>query len=655
MSHAAPAQPSVTCELDAPLQEALLAKLTRDAFQEGTKAAKYFAEQGLNSWNNYWNRPVDTAAADPYKNHSGGYPQGLAFPPTHAQESLGKQRSDPTLISIIDLERLSEIQEARQGQLVNPIATIQLPGGCNFLSFNPTGLSLFTSSAKGDVSFVWCLMRMIHGSITTATGDQPEPGNHPSVRQIARYIRMTPSNPIDVVWTRPKGEKLAILTDRGTVHIHDLPTSAFRWPPPARAGHLSPAASPLQRATDARASSTPQSTISSAMSFATGTAHSLSAAAKWRPSFSGASISGLAASAGVKGGRIVAAGLSKSMGAASGTVSNIRHMGENRLSVPGAPKSVAPGAVALLSSKYQDAIGITGAGTVRLHAIRLSSADGGKNKRSVAGERISELAVPKIDAAAAVALAGSEPTGARPDGLNVRGQWCPEAAAHHPHAPPQPLSFAEIETSTPHRPLRGDRRVSMQVYADDARFGREDLEDWVFGDEIETLAAGGAGEGSMELAGQEQRTAPLEAFRPEQGQMRHAPSFDDDDDGDEDGGGGGALPVPPASELHRVGRDRGQRRGSRGAGRGRGLPELEDLIDVGPEVEDEGAEHEHEQEEEREQEEEHEHEPARHQRHGRSRGDRGGFVGHEAAPSEAGYAEEGEDEFPFGQNSEFGM
>jgi hypothetical protein len=47
---------------------------------------------------------------------------------------------------------------------------------------------------------------------------------------------MTIARIVDVVWTSPHGERAAMVTEPGTVHILDLPASAFTWPPPRRRG-----------------------------------------------------------------------------------------------------------------------------------------------------------------------------------------------------------------------------------------------------------------------------------------------------------------------------------------------------------------------------------------------------------------------------------
>lgn len=485
MSHTSPAQPSPNCEAETPLEDPFLTKVARDSIQEVTKGTRWAAQQSYNVVKSYWTKADAQSPPDMNSANLGYGQQQAAFPPTHAQENASRWKPAQTCVSIVDLERLSESHSGRQEQMIHPSATFPLRNGCRFISFNPTGLSLFTANAKGDVSYVWCLMRIMHGSIATPSGDVAAADSHASVRQIARYGRMTESNIVDVVWTKPRGEKFAILTDKGTVHIHDLPASAFRWPPPAR--HTSPASTPGLASETSSQQSQSKGRFGGAVSWMTNTAQNLQTVAKNRPPITGSSLGGLAYAGGAKASRIVGSTVSRSVGAVSGMASNVIHSGENRTRLPGESKArVVAGAVSLLSSKYQDALAITGGGLVRIHAIRLSVTDGGKGKRSVAGEQISQLDVANIDGADHV-------PGQSPTGLTVRGQWFADTKSHgfRPNqTQPQPLSHAEIETSTPYRPFHNDHRVTMNTYANDAVFDRETMEDWEFGEEFETVDVG---------------------------------------------------------------------------------------------------------------------------------------------------------------------
>jgi hypothetical protein len=97
---------------------------------------------------------------------------------------------------------------------------------------------LLTASRKGDVQYVWDLMRITHGKGDTAgmqelinqPGASSEPQG-PLVRQVARFARMTVASIIDVVWSAPRGDRLALVTENGTAHVFELPQSAFAWPP----------------------------------------------------------------------------------------------------------------------------------------------------------------------------------------------------------------------------------------------------------------------------------------------------------------------------------------------------------------------------------------------------------------------------------------
>src|SRR5207247_9069093 len=111
------------------------------------------------------------------------------------------------------------------------------PNGCSFLSFAQNGLMIVTASKKGDVQHVWDLMQMRHCRARAFISDDSTSSgivsNPPSlhVRQVARYARLTTSSIVDVIWTVPTGEQLAIVTKKGTVHVYDMPRDAFLWPP----------------------------------------------------------------------------------------------------------------------------------------------------------------------------------------------------------------------------------------------------------------------------------------------------------------------------------------------------------------------------------------------------------------------------------------
>lgn len=502
-SHTAPSQPPITCELDTPEGESLFNRVARDMTQEFIKGARWVSDQGMQAWKNYWNKsePQTQTGADLYTGHPPPLPQGQQhFPPTHAHdESPTRPSTQPALVSILDLEKLSEGQDIKPPVSLQPVATFQVPFGCSFVSFAPSGLVLLTATAKGDVQHVWDLMRMVHGGYISSTDKFSRKG--PVVLQIACFTRMTVASLVDVVWTEPSGERFAIVTDRGTVHIFDLPPSAFRWPPPRRLAR--PATAPGQTSTREEPETVHPpalagSTLSAAMGMMNVRAQPLLAAVRTRPKSIGRAVSGLStlnftAGAGAKGGKAVAAGFSKSVGAATGTVNTIRHLGENRLHLPGPPHTVTPGCVKWLNGKNRGNIAVVGRGSLKIYGVHKStSVTAGQRRPSVVGGKPVELNLPDIsdetNTPAVRAYLADEPPPA------LGGYWSP-GSGHNPTAAAtrsnaHPLSYAEIETNAPYQPFHTDRRINLHVYTDNSSVSDfhhlDDPNPWFFGEAIPT-------------------------------------------------------------------------------------------------------------------------------------------------------------------------
>ncbi|MCJ1438336.1 hypothetical protein MMC27_007724 [Xylographa pallens] len=507
-SHTSPAQFQVTCELENHDEETLFDRVARDVTQEVIKGARWVGSQGIQAWNSYWNKPPGLHTPSESVPHSGFAQQSQpTFPPTHANDDRNRVSSLPTLISIIDLEKLSDGQMTRPGLAANyqPIATFALPSGCSFVSLNPTGLSLLTASRKGDVTYVWDLMRVVYGRRSML--DSPEKttvGGGAVVRRIARFPRMTVANIVDVVWTEPKGERLAMVTDRGTVHIYDLPVNAFQWPPLRQLAR--PVTAPSGQGAVGTASSNDDASTRGGGTFlnmVTGRAQPLLAAVRGRPpnitnaisGFGGFNITaGAAAGAGAKGGKAVVAGISKSVGAATGTVNTIRHLGENRLHIPGAPHSVKRGCVRWLSGKDRSLLAVVGKGVLRVHDVRQSTVvKAGRRRPSVIGGQPVEFPIPTNPARPNNVHNNLLVT--ENNSVSLGGYWPQSTARSHPAKVPQhaihPLSFAEIETNAPYQPFHTDHRITMNVYEEDPAAGDvhhlHDSAAWVFGEDIPSI------------------------------------------------------------------------------------------------------------------------------------------------------------------------
>ena len=518
-AHTAPSQPPVNCELDNPAGDSALNRIARDVTQEVIRGARWVGDQGMQALRNYWHKPQDTTSLAKHQHTQSAPVSEIGFPPTHAHDDrTNKVNRQPVLVSILDLEILSRNQDSKPAVALSPIATFSLPGGCSFLSFAPSGLSLLTASAKGDVQYVWDLMRMMCGrSAMVFSSDDLARDQGPNIRQVAQYTRMTIANIIDVVWTEPKGDRLGIVTDRGTVHTFDLPQSAFQWPPPRRL--VRPTMAAGQCSSDGLGSSKVDSTVSSgsafnsAMSMVNGRTQPFLAAVRGRPPSIGGAVAGfggfnITAGAGAKGGKVVAAGISKSVGAAAGTVNTLRHLGENRLHIPGSLNMITPGSVRWLTGRDRNSIAVTGGGLLRIHNVKQSvNSNPGKRRPSVFGAKPVEIILPEVPSNRSSTFI----EGASADGVDVRsphGYWVGSgttAPRHRPRSAKEtthPLSYAEIETNAPYQPFHTDRRIGLHIYEDDDddNFKVAHLDDkspWVFGEEIPTIALSTGTTGSI--------------------------------------------------------------------------------------------------------------------------------------------------------------
>ena len=510
-SHTSPAEPQVNCELDTPDKESILNKVARDFSQEVIKGAKWVGGQGIQVWNSYWKQPDPNPQTHPnsFSKTTTAPQMPQAFPPTHAHEDVSlRTNKQPALVSIIDLEKLSDSQHSKPSVALQPIATFSLPYGCSTVSFAPSGLTLLTASAKGDVWHVWDLMRIAHGGANNNSLRDYNPSGRESdvgqtVRQVAHYPRLTEARIIDVVWTEPRGERFALLTERGTVHIHDLPLSAFQWPParrvlrPATASNNStPAEHDQDHALRPRSSS---NTFSGALDMVTGRTQPLLANLRGRPAsipnpFFGLSGLGFTAGAGVKGTKAVAAGFNKTVGAAAGTVNTIRHRGENRLTLPGSSQMTVAGCIKWLGGKYHGHLAVTGGDLVRIYSIQQSTIEkGGQRRPSVVGRRPVEYSIPGTSGnSIKIAHLAKSPLNhdIKQTSTSPHGYWLSPASGHGPKAlrnNPHPLSCAEIETNAPYQPFHTDRRINFYVYNDELGSIMQhssDARPWVFGENI---------------------------------------------------------------------------------------------------------------------------------------------------------------------------
>jgi hypothetical protein len=389
------------------------------------------------------------------------------FPPTHASDTISRE---PDIVSIIDLKTLSTV------------ATFQPPKGCSFLSFTPSGLGILTASKKGDVQYVWDLMQMKHVKSVVMINDGTTTETAiPRVRQIAKFERMTPSKIVDVVWEPALGERFALVTKKGTVHLFDLPQTAFRWPPPRRIGTIRPATAPSNPVSSVEPSTTPAGGfLASALNIASKAPPMLASLRGRAPSIGqsiagvGATGVGTASATGVMGGRAVAAGLSKSLGAATGTVQNLRHAGETRLHIDSLAANPAPGMIAFGRRGQRPVIVVLDKGCVKSYnvtKVQMRDKSNRMQMTSVFAKKALSFKLPHISSLAANSLARqlqNDQTPQDEESQGLSGFWPakPRLASASPARLSHPLSHAEIESNAPYQPFHSDPRVNLFVYSD---------------------------------------------------------------------------------------------------------------------------------------------------------------------------------------------
>ena len=499
-SHTAPEQPPVTCQLDTPLAESFFNRMARDATQEFVKGARWVGSQGVQAWNKYWSKPPDQGQHDSGQAdaHPMAPPPQPYFPPTHAQDSIStRAKNGPALVSILDLETLSQSQQWKDSVALQPVATFSLPNGCSTLSFAPNGIQMFTASSKGDVQQVWDLMQIMHGE-NERTGRAGTNITGPVVREIARFTRITEARIIDIAWAHPNGQTLALATDKGTIHVYDLPPSAFYWPPLRRSKRVfeSPAkeAQDESKSNEKSLSELPGGGLGSAFGMIAGKTQPLISAVRGRTASTGSSLPGFSgftstASAGAKSGKAVAVGINRSFtAAATGTVNTFRHLGENRINLPGFSKSLLVGCMNWRVDKGETLLAVTATGLVRVHTVRQGTGStAGRRRSSAVGSKPYEMTVPQTsEGHPSSRNAVEQGTRSPPESFWKGSTSRPPSRLREPDT--HPLSYAEIETHAPYQPFHTDRRVNFHIYSKDSTPSDEQAvhseDPWIFGEPL---------------------------------------------------------------------------------------------------------------------------------------------------------------------------
>ncbi|KAL1311715.1 hypothetical protein AAFC00_001815 [Neodothiora populina] len=239
-AHVSPPPPSVTCEVDAPFSNTLFDRVAKQATQELRKGAQWVGEQGKQAWNAYWRRSSPTQSDAIHQNlQSPPQTDTTVFPPTHAQSNDPHPiLVEPASVSIIDLKKMLDYEESPAKGALTPISTFCLPDGCSFMSFAPGGLALLATNQVGDASTIWDLSQITNGRSCAPFSSTSDFGS-PYVSMAARFTRQTPSVVLEVAWSA-HGQRLALLTLKGTIHLHEVPLPSSRSSLTHNGGALSP-------------------------------------------------------------------------------------------------------------------------------------------------------------------------------------------------------------------------------------------------------------------------------------------------------------------------------------------------------------------------------------------------------------------------------
>ena len=465
-----PHLPVATSSVDL-ISDSFVNKIMRETTQELISSAKWVGQQGLQAWHSYWNKSPSPQPQPPARSP----PPPNQFPPTHGSPGRPAPK-EPGLVSIVDAEALAT------STTVNPITSFMPPQGCSFLSFSPSSLALFTASSKGDVQNIWDLLRIHHTKPSPLQATvSPNESSGPLVRQIAQFSRMTVARIVDVSWAEPHGERLAMVTERGTVHLLEMPFSAFMWPPPRR---RQPPKEKTPETTE---------TTSSAVSIATGAFGAAYQAAKPfvsrsrrasanMPAGNGNTLKGSAA----HGGRVIAAGISSSLGKTGTAINQFRHAGENRVSLPMSTSLPQASCVKWVRGHKSQSLYTLSNGLIRIfpNKTRRTSV---QSKRTSRPTRYKDIKVPSLpDDMIAPAIRQIVDHGAQEEVLDLTDRDM-EAGANtltlnqsRQKPPSVDLSMgaaipqAEIESSAPYQPFHTDRRITLCEYVNEAASTRLD-------------------------------------------------------------------------------------------------------------------------------------------------------------------------------------
>lgn len=468
-----PQPPAVNCSTDAPDTQKLLGQLGRIVTQEFVKGAKWVGEQGYQAWNNYWNKPApgQPAGSPPMRwpAPDRAAQQPAQYPPTHGEGIPANLIvPEPTLVCIIDLEKLANTRTISSSSPPHPLITFKNPLGCSFISFAPSGLALFTASGKGDVQIVWDLMQILYTKSSLLQPRRRSEPSGPRVRQVAIFTRLTAARIVDVVWTSPQGSRIAMITEHNTIHLRELPQSAFSWPPPRKRGSkheedIVPV--------ESHELLNPSSTVaSSALTAVKGFATLATAVrAKAHNGLNRQPITARGVTTTV--GQGLAAGVSKSLGAATGTFKNFRTAADSRLHLPQSSNILRAGSMKWLGTQRGDSLAVVNNGVISIYVLKTTShaakSEQGGYLSARPAMQLRIPSIPDVDLAPKLmrVLGHVDQMGDRqhhnPSAMTWKLGSATATAADASSGTESSIPHVEIESTAPYQPFHTDRRVGL--------------------------------------------------------------------------------------------------------------------------------------------------------------------------------------------------
>ncbi|KAM3419374.1 hypothetical protein BST61_g5304 [Cercospora zeina] len=451
-THAAPPPPPVTCEV------------------------KGF-EMGLQGW-----KELTQPSPLGLRTNHDRLLQQEEFPPTKAPKNDLRTAKEPALVSLIDLDNLLVWETQRPKYAPVPMSTFALLDGCNFVSLSSTGTRLLTSSRKGEVSMIWDLAQVAHGTPKRHDSTRLEFSTCPSITQLLRVARNSPSTLLSCAWSRDD-DAVAMLTNHGTIHLHEVPSR------PQSRKRKRTASTTVNGAEKADATVSLSTGLSPPSSGFLGSIKSWSQTVSTQVNSirttSPASAFGLpttfagfreaTAAAGNAGSRAVARGLSQGLTAAKGASSDYWHADDNKirhtkaLQTPLSAKSVR-----WIKRNSATSVAIVCGGTLHVHPVqRVTRRKGSQVVTNLKHERYAHKSFPLPPIASKPEHAAAKGADLSCIGQGPHGFWslrrassplAGDSRAGTMAAPHGWVSTNDVETNAPYCPFHVGSQIGIYAF-----------------------------------------------------------------------------------------------------------------------------------------------------------------------------------------------